>query len=272
MTQTDVHNWWEELFQVHEFTQYQEFAADLTRREVDFLEQALALTRVETILDLACGNGRHAIELARRGYTVEGMDAAEPVIAYARQRAQELGVPVQFRVGDMRTLDENGRFDVILVMNSSIGFFDDRTNRAVLAGAARALAHGGQMLLQCINPYQIEAYLHSFRTGWYQLGQGYVLRQAHFDPRSATLHINYRYLDPAQGLDVAHPGDRIRLYGLPELTALLEQVDLHPLSVFGDAVLPPVPFEEQSQWQVLVTRKMQAEAEKQSADRADDLA
>ncbi len=255
MTDTNLRDWWEELFQIHEFAHYRNYAEDLTAREVDFIEQALDLTGVEQVLDLACGGGRHTIELARRGYTVEGVDAAAPVITAARERANALGVQAGFVVGDMRTLTASARFDAILIMNSSVGFFDDAGNQSVLAAVSQALVPGGRLLLQCLNPYQIGAYLLDFRSGWYQVGSGYVLRQAHFDPRSATLHINYRYIDPAQNLDVAHPGDRIRLYGFPELKALLAGVGLRPYSIFGDAVLPPVAFEESSQWQVIVAVK-----------------
>jgi SAM-dependent methyltransferase len=252
MADESLRDWWEELLQIHEFAHYRDYAEDLTRREVDFLEQALSLRGVETILDLACGGGRHSIELARRGISVVGLDAAGPVLAHARAQAAALGLSVSFVQGDMRELTYEGRFDAVLVMNSSLGFFDDATNRQVLAGAARALAPGGRLLLQCINPYQIEAYLREFRSGWYRIGAGYVLREASFDPRGAALAIGYRYLDATQGLDIVHPGDRIRLYGFPEIAALLAEVGLRPLSVFGDAVLPPVPFGEQSIWQVVV--------------------
>ena len=74
-------------------------------------------------------------------------------------------------------------------------------------------------------------------------------------PRTATLHMNYRFVLPAQAIDAQHPGDRIRLYGYPELVALLADAGLRPISVFGDAVLPAVPFEEKSTWQVLVAEK-----------------
>ncbi len=255
MTEQALRDWWEELFQIHEFAHYQAYADDLTRQEVDFIEQALALSGVETILDLACGGGRHAIELAHRGYTVEGLDAVESLVKHARRRAAEIGANANFVVGDMRALTYAERFDAVLVMNSSIGFFDDAANQAVLDGAARALAPGGRLLLQCLNPYQIESYLREFRAGWHQISQGYVLRQAHFEPRDATLVMNYRYLDPAQGLDIHHPGDRIRLYGFPELAALIRAVGLQPHSIFGDAIMPPVPFEEASQWQVVVALK-----------------
>jgi SAM-dependent methyltransferase len=245
-------DWWEELLQVHEFAHYRDYAEDLTRREVDFLLEALSLQGTETILDLACGGGRHSLELARRGFTVIGLDAAAPVLDHARGRAAEEGLSVEFVQGDMRALQFDGRFDAVLVMNSSVGFFDDTTNAAVIAGCARALARGGRLLLQCINPYQIAAYLRDFRNGWYPIGEGVVLREAAFEPRTATLQIGYRYVEAARGLDVAHPGDSIRLYGFPELAAMLRAAGLRPHSVFGDAVLPPAPLAEDSQWQVAV--------------------
>lgn len=269
MSDTQIRDWWEELFQVHEFAHYRDYAENLTRGEVDFLAQALGLRGVETILDLACGGGRHSLELARRGFTVVGLDAVAPVLADARRRAAEEGLSVEFVQGDMRALSYEARFDTVLVMNSSLGFFDDATNAAVLAGAARALAPGGKLLLQLINPYQIERYLRDFRSGWYQIGAGYVLREASFEPRSATLAISYRYLDPSQGLDVAHPGDQIRLYGFPELAAMLAAAGLRPLSVFGDAVLPPVPFGEESLWQVVVAVRDRPESVGGPADVAE---
>jgi SAM-dependent methyltransferase len=250
-----LRDWWEELFQVHEFAHYRDYAEDLTRREVDFLAEALALSGVETVLDLACGGGRHSIELARRGLTVVGVDIVKPVLAAARARAAELDLSVEFVQADMRELTYEARFDLVLVMNSSLGFFDDATNQAVLHGAAKALVPGGRLLLQCINPYQIEHYLREFRNGWYALGSGYVLREARFEPLNASLLINYRYLDPGQGLAVEHPGDAIRLYGFPELRNMLRTAGLRPLGVFGDAVLPPVPFGETSQWQVVIAEK-----------------
>lgn len=260
MSDTELRDWWEELLQVHEFAHYSDYAASLTGREVDFLVEALSLRGSETVLDLACGGGRHSLELARRGLTVVGLDAAAPVLAHARAQAADEGLPVEFVQGDMRSLPYAGRFDAILVMNSSIGFFDDATNAAVLAGCARALAPGGRLVLQCINPYQVAGYLRDFRQGWYRIGAGYVLREAGFEPREATLAIGYTYLDPSQGLAIAHPGDRIRLYGFPELRAMLATAGLRPLSVFGDAALPPVPFDEQSQWQVVVAVNERAPA------------
>lgn len=248
---------WEALFQIYEFEQYRAYANELTRSEVDFLETALDLRQDAAVLDVACGGGRHALELARRGYSVEGVDSSATLVAHAARRAYELAARARFVQADMRALAYGQEFDAALVMNSSLGFFDDRTNRATLGRIAAALLDGGKLLLQCLNPYQIERYLQSFRSGWHQIGGGYMLRAAHFEPRTATLAIDYRFVLPSQGIDAQHPGDRIRLYGYPELAAMLAAAGLRPLAVFGDAITPAVPFEEASLWQVLVAEKVE---------------
>jgi SAM-dependent methyltransferase len=247
---------WEALFQIYEFAQYQAYADELTRSEVDFVEMALDLREDAALLDIACGGGRHALELARRGYSIEGVDSSATLVAHATRRAYADATRARFVKGDMRELAYAQEFDAVLVMNSSLGFFEDEVNRATLARAAQALVDGGKLLLQCLNPYQIESYLQGFRSGWHQIAGGYLLREARFAPRSARLEIDYRFLLPAQGVDTRHPGDRIRLYGYPELEAMVRGAGLRPIAVFGDAVTPPVAFEEHSQWQVLVAAKI----------------
>jgi len=246
---------WEVLFQIYEFVQFRELADALTINEVGFLEQVLVMPDGGSVLDLACGAGRHALELGRRGYSVEGVEINPALVAYADRCAYEDATRVRFVEADMRTTQYPAQFDSVLVMNSSLGFFDDQTNLQVLKACAGALVQGGRLLLQCINPYRIESYLSGFRTGWYALAGGYVLREAHFDPSSACLRMQYRFVSPAHGIDAQHPGDSIRLYGFPELLSMLRTVGLRPVSVFGDAVLPAVSFEEESQWQVVVAER-----------------
>jgi SAM-dependent methyltransferase len=206
---------WEALFQIYEFAQYRAFADELTRNEVDFIVMALGLPEDAAVLDVACGGGRHALELAQRGYSTEGVDSSATLVAYATRCAYEAATRARFVQGDMRALNYQQQFDAALVMNSSLGFFEDAVNRATLGRVAQSLVDGGKLLLQCLNPYQIERYLQSFRNGWHQI-----------------------------------------VYGYPELSAMLEEAGLRPIAVFGDAVTPAVPFEEQSLWQVVVATKV----------------
>ena len=192
---------WEALFQIYEFEQYRDYADELTRAEVDFIEMALDLHEDAAVLDVACGGGRHALELARRGYSAEGVDTSATLVAYAARCAYEDATRARFVQGDMRALAYQQEFDAALVMNSSLGFFEDEVNRATLGRAAQALVDGGKLLLQCLNPYQIERYLQGFRSGWHQIAGGYyaargALRAAHCDAADRL------------SLPVARPGRR----------------------------------------------------------------
>jgi len=75
-----------------------------TRQEVDFLEAALGLTPPAKVLDLGCGAGRHAIELARRGYQVVGVDISSRLLEAARQRAAQAGVEITCLQGSVADL------------------------------------------------------------------------------------------------------------------------------------------------------------------------
>lgn len=96
-------------------------------------------------LDLACGEGRHAIFLAKRGWNVTGVDFSEVAIARARERAAKEGLDVELRQQDVLDYDPDpGAFDLVLVV-----FLQLRAHelRRVLARAAAALAPGGTLLL-----------------------------------------------------------------------------------------------------------------------------
>lgn len=71
-----------------------------TAEEIDFVIEALWLQGNERILDLACGFGRHALELARRGYSVVGVDVTSDYIKYGQARASEEGLDVEFICSD----------------------------------------------------------------------------------------------------------------------------------------------------------------------------
>lgn len=116
-------------------------------REVDLLWSLLELEPGMQVLDLACGHGRIANRLARRGARVTGLDATPLFLERAREDAARGGVRVDYIEGDMRSPPWEERYDVVISWFTSFGYFDDDGNRAVLAGAERALRPGGRLLL-----------------------------------------------------------------------------------------------------------------------------
>jgi SAM-dependent methyltransferase len=98
------------------------------------------------LLDAGCGTGRYAIELARRGYLVSGIDLSPELIGVAERSARDARVPASFRVGDILT-QPSRRFDAILCRGVLNDFVDDDSRAEVFAAFARALRPAGVLIL-----------------------------------------------------------------------------------------------------------------------------
>lgn len=92
------------------------YPVEATAAEVDFLVSALDLKPGTRVLDLACGHGRHSVELARYGCSVTGVDLSEPSLALAAARAAGAGVDLRLARADMRRLEFAAEFDVVINM------------------------------------------------------------------------------------------------------------------------------------------------------------
>jgi SAM-dependent methyltransferase len=92
-----------------------------------------------TLLDVACGTGRHAIEFAGLGYDVTGIDYSAELLERARENAAQAGVEIQFLLQDMRTLDLGERFDVVTCLFDSIGY--PLTDEGIVGALTRIHEH-----------------------------------------------------------------------------------------------------------------------------------
>jgi len=126
--------------------------AENTRAEIDAVLAATGIRPGDAITDLCCGQGRHLIELANRGFaSLTGIDRSRYLIRVARRRAQQgkLNGKIAFREGDARSprLAEASQ-DAILIMGNAFGYFSsDLDDQRVLKSCARALRSGGTILL-----------------------------------------------------------------------------------------------------------------------------
>jgi SAM-dependent methyltransferase len=221
--------WYEEVFD-EDFLRTLPFTTPAqTKREVDFIRDALAPPKGSEVLDVACGYGRHALELAQQGFRLTGLDLSLPLLIRAADDAQRRRLAVNFVHADMREMSFNGQFDAAYCVLSSFGYFDEETNLRVATAICRALKPGGRFLLDILNRDYIVGDLPS-RVWWE--GDGCVVLE--------EVDLNYHTSRVLVRRSVVFGNGRqseqeisLRAYSLHEVGKLLRQAGLRVLQVSG---------------------------------------
>ncbi len=148
MTHDPVSTWYDDFFTELPNTFWRAAVPpQATDAEIDFLVRTVGLQPGDSVLDVCCGSGRHALELARRGYRVTGIDVSAEAIAYARQTAADEGLAVDLRVGDMRALPTDVQADLAICMGNAFGYLEHEGTQAFLADLSRIVRPGGALVL-----------------------------------------------------------------------------------------------------------------------------
>ncbi|MFI5264009.1 MAG: class I SAM-dependent methyltransferase [Candidatus Kapaibacterium sp.] len=118
---------------------------------LDLIEKATGIAKDVAILDLACGAGRHSINLAKRGYiNITGIDLSSTLIREAIHTAEAEGLKINFKEQDMRFFE--GRYDLIMNLFTSFGYFAvDRENEEVILRVGKCLNPNGFFVIDFFN-------------------------------------------------------------------------------------------------------------------------
>jgi D-alanine-D-alanine ligase len=164
-------DWWRRLFNalyVKTDGDVVENAANTTF-DVDLLIAATQIAPGDHVLDLCCGQGRHSLELARRGFQhVAGLDCSHYLVQLARRRARTAGLAVRFRRGDARAISTpDGPFDCVAILGNSFGYFEDPADDgAVLAAVRAALRPGGVLAMDVTDGDWVRAHFEPRSWEW----------------------------------------------------------------------------------------------------------
>ena len=140
-------NWFEDFFHgIANDLWRKAVRPEQTRVEADFLEGTFG--KKTRLLDVPCGFGRHAIELARRGCQITGVDISGEFLAEAAAQARTSGVSAEFIHGDLRRLRWHSEFDGAFCFGNSFGYFEFPDMIAFVRGVARALKPGGRFVVE----------------------------------------------------------------------------------------------------------------------------
>ena len=149
-----IPGWWESYFDRDFLEIYRSVLPETEPSEAaDAIMEATGARPPAQVLDLACGWGRHSLEIAERGFRVTGVDVSSTLLAEAAAESGRRGIKtVEWVVGDMRDLPFRGGYDLVLSLFSSLGYsLSDEDDLRTLRSASRALLPGGSLVLETMH-------------------------------------------------------------------------------------------------------------------------
>ena len=196
-----------------------------TRAQCDFVTTRLKLGRGATLLDLACGTGRHSRIFAEGGLRVVGLDYSQPYLAQAAGD----GRGATFVRGDMRDLPlAEASVDGAAMLFNSLGYFRDvGDDLRTLRGVARVLRPGGGLVLDALHRDGAARGFEPVRFEPYNTVG--VTEHRRWDATAGRIETTWQYADgrPARATSM-------RLFTAGELRSLLELAGLVVGSIHGD--------------------------------------
>jgi ubiquinone/menaquinone biosynthesis C-methylase UbiE len=243
--------WWESAFDAHYLLEYGLlFTPERDRQETSRLIELLGLPDGARVLDVPCGQGRHAHLLAEAEYDVDGLDYSAALLAVARKRGTARNL--RYARGDMRKLPAKwtGRFDAVLNLFTSFGFFAHPSDDVrVIREFARVLKPGGTLVWHGGNRDGVMARF--LPRDWWTTSDGTLFAQEReFDPLSGVLTVHSTWRRGTKNGTRQH---RLRLYTPTRLAELCADAGLvveQAYDAFNDG-----PLRRTSSEMLLVARK-----------------
>lgn len=182
-----------------------------------------------SLLDVACGAGRHALAFARMGLDVTANDLSPFLLNRAKELAVKAGLSMEFSLQDMRSIGFDRHFGLIVQLFSSFGYFEsDSEDRAVIAHVAKLLRPEGWYVLDLLNPDHLRRNFVE-RTersaGALSITEERTLTERHVAKR-LTLH-------EEDGRELSFT-ESVRLYSADEIVGLLASEGFLVEQIIGD--------------------------------------
>ncbi len=202
-----------------------------TRAEVDFLEVMFGAASGARLLDVPCGNGRHALEFASRGYAVTGVDSSAEFIAEVRSKSRQ----VEWLLGDMCDLPWTDEFHGVYCFGNSFGYLDRDGARRFLGAVARALKPGGRFAIE--TGMAAESILPGLvKNRWYRAGDIFMLSENQYDPGQGRLDIQYTFI---RGGEVETRPSSSFTFTVAEICRMHQEAGLEPIELLASVAGEP---------------------------------
>ncbi len=244
--------WWVEMFDDDFVRTLDNPKLRDVERDVAFIEQSLRLPQGSRVLDLACGNGVHAVELAARGYHLTGLDLSTTMLDMARSYNGRRSQAVSFIQADMRQLELEATFDAVYSWGASFGYFEDATNVNIIERIVRALKPGGRFLIDLTNRDFVAP--RSPSTAWFEKPGCVCMDEVRYDFLSSRLFAKRMVIfESGRAREIEYS---VRLYTANELGILLESRGLRVTEISGHRSTRGAYFGNESPQIIILAEKV----------------
>lgn len=229
-------DWWRNIFNSLYLKTDADVVADLniTRKEVDLFSKILNLTMDDTILDLCCGQGRHALEVTKRGFKVEGLDRSRYLIQKAKASAKKENLNIKFKEGDARKLPFSpDSFEVVMMLGNSFGYFETvQDDLRALKEIFRVLKPWGRLLLDVTDGDYLRENFQARSWEWIDK-KLFVCRERSLSADRNRLISREVVTDVTKGV-IADQFYAERLYTKDDLLTLLKEAGFSDIVIHGE--------------------------------------
>ncbi len=187
-----------------------------------------------SVLDIACGAGRHALELARLGYIVTGNDLSPYLLEEAKNAALKSCLPLKLSCCDMRVIAANDLYDLVVQLFTSFGYFDlKEDDQLVIKNAYELLKSDGWYVLDLLNPLHLANNLVPFSRR--SAGELSVIEERAFNGDRIIKNMS---ITSPFGETVTF-NESVRLYNEEEIRAMLQNEGFTVASIVGNYLGEP---------------------------------
>ncbi|MDA3955879.1 class I SAM-dependent methyltransferase [Oceanispirochaeta sp.] len=217
--------------------------------EVEQIINLCSLKQNDLVFDCCCGLGRHSLELAERGCKVSGLDLSQGYLDLAREEASRRSLEVDFIHKDARTIDYENKFDAIINMFTSFGYFEDPDDDLeLLRKLNSALKPGGTLFMEMTGK-EILARDFEERT-WFEREGIKIMLEYSVDLNWTELCNRWLFYkdDKMTEYSFSH-----RIFSASEMAAMLWKAGFSTIEIYGS--FEKDPYDHKAKNLILITRK-----------------
>lgn len=251
---TNSHEWFadESYWEVNRTFIWTDRRIEMSGFVVGNIAKLLEMRKGESLLDLACGFGRHSFEFDKLGLSVTGIDLNPRFIEEADEKAREIGRDIRFIQADMRKFLKSNSYNYLVILYNSFGYFQEQDDdKRVIRNCFESLLPGGKILISVMGREVIKRNMNSRKQrNWWGKDGNYRLQEYTVNEDWNWATIRWILL---KGNNQRSFEYGIRLYSEADLVQLLSDAGFCDIQIFGS--LSGTPYDEEAHQLVTVARK-----------------